>query len=424
VIVTVIQVAFEGVRWQLAPAYFVTLYLFFVWSRPVDTPLVPGRWPAVVGIGLYGAAAALCLALPVFELPVPTGRYPVGTVTLHWVDPDRQDPRTDRPDGYRELMVQIWYPAARAGPGEPYRTFAETSFRTQQLALVRTHSARGVPLAPGSDRFPLVVFEHSSKGRRDHNVLQTEELASHGFVVVGVDHPYESSRVVFPDGRIARLAVEPPEDELRVRAADVRFVLDEMHRLDRADPTGLLTGRVDASRTGILGGSFGGAVAAELCLKDSRVKAGVNFDGLLYGDARDHRSDKPFMLFSADVPFPTAEDVERAVGPARQEMESLYLEEQYNAQFLPRGCGYWLTVRGSRHTNFADTPRYSPFTLITRAGPISPGRATEIINAYVLSFFRAYLEGRDEPLLNATTSPYPEVELKRSRNDKHWEGSS
>ncbi|MCO8276218.1 hypothetical protein M1L60_37135 [Actinoplanes sp. TRM 88003] len=57
-----------------------------------------------------------------------------------------------------------------------------------------------------------------------------EELASRGYVVAGVDHPYEARGVEFPDGRVAGcLACELSgvlPQVVRGRAADVSFLLD------------------------------------------------------------------------------------------------------------------------------------------------------------------------------------------------------
>ena len=63
--------------------------------------------------------------------------------------------------------------------------------------------------------------------------------------------------------------------------------------------------------------------------------------------------------------------------------------------------------------NFCDSPLYSPIRRLTHAGRIPPERAMEIINAYVLSFFQANLNDREETLLDAPSSPYPEAAMER-----------
>ena len=286
----ILQIAVEGPRWHMGPGYLATLGAFLACYRPRWQAARDGvpplrrlaRCGALAFIGLLLGTVVMGSVLPVFDLPEPTGTYPIGTVTLHLVDTGRKE--SNRPGEYRELMVQFWYPAEYSGPGQPYRTRAETEFKKEHLSLVKTHAAPGVPLAKGSSRFPVVIFSPSWLGRRNQNVVQAEELASHGFVVVGVDHPYGTELTVFPDGRQANTvlnswldfssdekleaSIRMIEAELKIRTADVRFVLDEVQRLNRADPQGLFTDRLDISRVGVFGHSFGGAVAAEVCLTD------------------------------------------------------------------------------------------------------------------------------------------------------------
>ncbi len=131
----------------------------------------------------------------------------------------------------------------------------------------------------------------------------TEDLVSHGFVVVTVDHPYDGAAVEFPNGAIVKstpLAV-PGNDKvltyetwyamvkplLRVRVADVRFVLDELAIIDAgknpdADGRQLphnLAGTLDLKRIGMFGHSLGGATMAQVMRADSRIRAGLSLDG-------------------------------------------------------------------------------------------------------------------------------------------------
>jgi hypothetical protein len=74
------------------------------------------------------------------SLVAPTGHYRAGTVRLHLVDPTRTDP-TSPTHGFRELMVQVWYPAlgTRGFPATPYLT-----------PLAATHFLAGNNLPPGT----------------------------------------------------------------------------------------------------------------------------------------------------------------------------------------------------------------------------------------------------------------------------------
>ncbi len=140
-----------------------------------------------------------------------------------------------------------------------------------------------------------------------------EDLASHGYVVVGFDAPYRTGRVVFPDGRlITRTPENNPElvsgKEFTRRAnkllaawtADIAFVLDRLERLNTSDPSGRFARRLDMTRIGVFGHSFGGAQAAQFCHDDERCRAGIDIDGAPLGSVVLAGIHKPFMFLLSD----------------------------------------------------------------------------------------------------------------------------
>jgi dienelactone hydrolase len=427
----VLQVVLEGARWQIVPGYVMTLCLFFAcfWPR-----LGPSRWTAVLSIGLLLTAAGLGTVLPVFELPKLTGPFPIGTVTLHLIASAREETQSDHPGEPRELMIQIWYPAERSGPRQAYRTWAETELKTEHLALVKTHAAPGVPVATALPQYPIVLFSPSWTGRRNQNTVQAEELASQGFVVVGIDHPYSTDLTIFPDGRTAKTtlsewldcstdetlaaSIRTAEAQVRIRAEDARFVLDELERLNRFDPQGLFTNRFDISRAGIFGHSFGGAVAAEVCLTDPRFKAGIDLDGYIFGESTRKPISKPFLVLCDVLPNPMLAELETAKGPRLRELTFKTQNDRCILHALSESEGYCLSIRGTGHMNFCDSPLYSPLKCLTHAGPIRPELAMEIIDIYMVSFFQTYLNGKADHLLDAPSSRYPEVKVQRISNDR------
>jgi predicted dienelactone hydrolase len=52
-------------------------------------------------------------------------------------------------------------------------------------------------------------------------------------------------------------------DMTPIRAADSRFVLDQLGRLEQVEPGSPLVGHLDVRHTGIVGHSMGGAAAAQ-----------------------------------------------------------------------------------------------------------------------------------------------------------------
>jgi hypothetical protein len=126
--------------------------------------------------------------------------------------------------------------------------------------------------------------------------IQLEELASHGYVVFGLEHPYDTALIIRPDHRLIPLVDQVPQQagpptlaglqanlKMVVRwAADTKFALDEIETLSRRRDTRFFE-HLDLSRVGLFGHSLGGKVAARLCQGDSRVGACMNQDGEIFG---------------------------------------------------------------------------------------------------------------------------------------------
>lgn len=54
-------------------------------------------------------SAAFPLLFPVVKLPVPNGKYSVGTTFMSFIDKSRKDMFSEN-NAYRNIAVQIWYP--------------------------------------------------------------------------------------------------------------------------------------------------------------------------------------------------------------------------------------------------------------------------------------------------------------------------
>ncbi len=417
----------ERYRLQMAPLYAVTLCIMVVgclqYFRAVEIPM-----PAIVaGIAAVLISVAAGWAVPVFRLPKPSGPYRIGTLVYHVTgSPLNSDPAR------HELMAQVWYPsdALAAGPGDSYRPYPRglLPWKTSHLALVETHATRGAPLSSHMPQYPLLLFSPSWGGQRGQNMVLVEHLVSHGFVVVGIDHPHSSGIVVFPDGHVVREDPDPGEDysseavfqaflaagekRLRARVDDVELVLNAIEEWHHHDPQGVLTGRLDLDRIGIFGHSFGGAVAAEACRLDPRLKAGVDMDGLLFGRTASEGVNRPFLFFSEDVPSPSPTAARGSV-EGRMFVISSIQKTAIRRTFDLRE-GYCVRVRGAYHRNYSDSPLFSPFRFLTHAGPIEPRRAFEIVNDYVLNFFQYTLLGLPAPLMKGPSPKYPEATIEIS----------
>ena len=272
-------------------------------SRHRARPVMMGGMGASAGAGDPPAGR------PTPYLPEPTGPSPVGTTSLHLTDASRPDPWAAGVSA-RELMVSLWYPAAPTdGRRAPYMTPAEsellladasiTAVPPDALSTVRTNAVSGAPPAGRSRGLPFVVLSPGFIHPRSVLTALAEDLASHGYVVAGVDHTYESVATAFPDGRVTTcLAREAPrrdrkEKVVAGRAADVCFVLGE---LTGAHPAWPGAGLIDPSRMAMAGHSIGGAATIATMLADSRIRAGIDMDGATTASIPGHGLSRPFLF--------------------------------------------------------------------------------------------------------------------------------
>jgi dienelactone hydrolase len=429
-LVAACQIFLEGWRLHLLPAYLCIILLFAFRYGRFGFPfrvLLAGS----VALGALASGVASYL-FPVFVLPEPRGPYRVGTFVSYLVDPSRHERHSQSPSAPRELMIQVWYPA-KDGPGERalYRDPRINNWKLLHLRWVRTHSFSNLAVADQPRAFPIVLFSPSSGGNRDQNTFETEELASQGYVVVGIDHPYSSSRVFFPDGRVARsvpwvdtssraaFEATTRKVELMVQdhVADARFVLDEMERWNQRDSKHLLAGRLDVTKTGVIGHSFGGALAAEACLSDSRILAGINMDGWMFGQAEKSGISKPFFFMLSDAPEPDRAQLDTLPesGRVMAERDIEHLQTIQNS--LERYGGYELTLLGAGHFSYADMALFSRLSRFSGAGTLDPYRGYAIVNAFTLAFFDRYLRNQAAPLLDAGGFP-GEVRYKQWKKNR------
>lgn len=181
--------------------------------------------------------------------------------------------------GDRSFSVEIWYPAASdtAASNEPIESYAVREIdRTRYAGLLakspascasRTlHAARDAVPAEGT--FPLLVFSHCHECTRFSSASLAEHLASHGFAVAAPDH---AGNTLFDalDGTPLPL----DSSTLRLRADDVKAVLDALLDPASASVPEPLRGRFDGSKIGVYGHSFGSVTTGLVAQEDVRVKA-------------------------------------------------------------------------------------------------------------------------------------------------------
>ena len=397
------------------------------------------------------------------SLPAPSGPYGVARVSYALTDHSRSEPLSNLQGARRRVMAFVWYPTDRkATPGvktAPYLPdfdkvtsklsaddlggmFRPSKFKDiDSLPQIPVLEAAGI--ARGRQRFPLLLFSH---GWGNPTFLYTAELAdivSHGYIVVAVDHPYDTTYTLFPGGDLVLFAQDRFNAESRkpkgtanyarerveVMGDDNRFVLTEILRYanTRASRAPFYK-HVDESAIAAFGHSIGGLAAARTCQIDARVKACMDQDS---DDDRgspfvvtplDKTEQQPFLLFvaaSADlwspgVVNPTDSDL-IAQKMTRADYTAWLRRSQTNETDQLAGIpGGSYRVKlfglpGFTHRSFTDQ------TLLDFSGDKEGNDVHnfQVAQQYILAFFDKYLKGRPQTALDSQSPVDPRVKIER-----------
>jgi dienelactone hydrolase len=352
-------------------------------------------------------------------LPEPTGPYPAGTASVWLTDASRPDPWVSGVNA-RELMVSLWYPAVPSdGRRARYMTPAESELQLTSrgitgvlpdtLSTVETNAVSDARPAGRQHSLPLVVLSPGFANSRSTLTALAEDLASHGYVVAGIDHTYESHATAFPDGRVTTcLAREAPrgdrnEEVAAGRAADVCFVLDE---LTGAHPAWPGAGLIDPSRIGMAGHSAGGAAAIAAMLADSRIRAGIDMDGSTAAPIPDEGLARPFLFLGKQSNYTPGSGI--IASPDGKHVKGSVLTWERDWELLT-GWKRWLVVAGAVHASFTDLALLADQIGIDTGADLPGARSLDITRAYVRAFFDQHLGGRPQALLDQPSPRYPEV---------------
>ncbi|MGW0227509.1 alpha/beta hydrolase [Actinopolymorpha singaporensis] len=398
--------------------------------RAVTVSAVLGAF--LVASGADVAAARTASADILLRLPAPTGPHPVGLTTWYLVDRSRRDP-WDGTIPVRELVATVFYPARgvrRHPPAPQLAPVAAAVFGALapyqhpglpvagvDWAATMTHAHQDAPAAPA--RRPVLLHSPGGGDPRGFGAGLAQDLASHGFVVVTVDHPGDALVVEFPGtteyrGDVVRTTAfrEDPRSNpatfdtmISTRIADLRFVLDQVEVLagggnpdatGRVLPTGLARA-VDPRRVGVYGHSAGGTAVAQATYDDRRMDAAIDLEGYLDHPGErpgepgrlfpvaEYGVNRPLLLWGTDG-FPDRAGMERSWQPMLAH---------------PGGWTRRRELRDAAHWAFTDFAAFAPqlqaaglMTADARTalvGAIEPTRSVPTVRTGVREFFACHL---------------------------------
>ena len=301
VVLLIAGVVLEGTRPQIvASATMAVLSVAVVlWARSARSARLATASAVVLSLLCVGVAGA-AWALPPMHVAAGSGAYRVGVDSKVWVDDSRDARGGDAPGERRSLPVSIWYPTDASGEPAPYlpqRDHAaeltdaladqyglpaivfDSLERAKGQALWRGHPAEG--------RFPVVIASPGLGSTRWFFTSWAQEIASHGVVVIALDHPYDAAATELADGTVAFSELQATGDDARdqaiadagarIRAADIRAVIDRMEtEPDKAS----VVRSADLAHIIAAGHSMGGAAAIEAARLDSRITGVIDIDGM------------------------------------------------------------------------------------------------------------------------------------------------
>ncbi len=364
-------------------------------------------------------------------LPKPTGEYFVGTENLFLTDSSRNEKLTLKWGDKRSLQLKIWYPSDVKGEKENlylkdyagkvlwenYRIFNDDKSFFDSIKTYSTFSYENIPISNKQKSFPLIVFSQGYYfGLDDFYTALMENLASHGYIVVSITHPYDQVITNRPDGSVVNIkkyrvmkaymqwkkvefmhkknpdtantrqvnrilkaylrGMRIFKKSVRIWTKDARFVMDTLQKINDNSTNNRWYGKIDFSKVATMGQSVGGAVAGQICYVDERVKAAVNLDCFQFGDLYQHEMKKPVLLLQSDM-YPLW-----AIGN-----KVIYSKTE---------PFYSIKLKDTRHFIFSDCCLFPVEHNKKMRYLIGPGKIMEnvvLINQYITSFYDHHLKG-------------------------------
>ncbi len=302
-----------------------------------------------------------------------TGELPAATALYTWTDESRVEAFSSN-GGKRGVTVQFYYPESGGS-------------------------------------YPLAVYSHGACSTPDANDSTCRELASNGYVVAAVGHPYHAMFVTDTDGNtipvdseFMRLAMSGPlthtnaemlayyREWMKTRADDINFVLDTILAHAEANEPDVFA-VIDTEHIGLFGHSMGGAACEAVGRQREDIDAVIVMEGMLLGELTG-ADETGFTYGSTPYPLPLLDINSDSI--ASRGMDKMFGSREYVNFSIVKSSpdAKEVTFRNAAHMNFCDLPITSPpIAAMFGVGSRDPRECIEAVNGIVLEYFNHYLKG-------------------------------
>lgn len=313
------------------------------------------------------------ILFPKYEEPKVTGHHEVCAIMDTWIDEARRETYSETEEN-RSVTVKFWYPQENG-------------------------------------TYPLVIFSHGATGIIDSNFSTCKELASNGYVVVSIGHPYQAMFVEDIYGKMTFIDTEfmnqvmtdngsdSPEHEkavyenskewLEVRTGDVNFVLDTIYEKCKVEEADIFN-KIDIEKIGLFGHSLGGATVVAVGRQRDDIDAVIDLEGTMFGEYTGFVNDE-YMMNAEPYPIPVLDVNSAAV---YKEASSLAGREYVNFYIGRKAKNFREVIfYNAAHLNFTDLPLVSPILAnMLGTGEVAPLLCVEAMNEMILHYFDYYLK--------------------------------
>ncbi|KAI0143688.1 hypothetical protein GGR57DRAFT_483215 [Xylariaceae sp. FL1272] len=342
-------------------------------------------------------------------IPPPTGPYSVGITKQTIPYYNTHDPVSPNGTSTR-FLATIFYPTAQKleSEPEPYLNPETAAYYEQQfnystgvLASMTSTLQKDAPFLTEYETeespHPTLIYNSCGIGPpTEVNTILLSDLASYGYVIIGLDHPFEQPFIRFPDGTTVNGVTLNSSDLTLVEEIYELRLLDNNVFLDYLpELTTQLDAPFDTSKLGIFGCSLGGASALGSLQVRPELVSGLNVDGSFWGNLTTNTSvadvAKPVFLLGMGghagdwTTFP------------------LWQTGSYFGKVL---------VQGALHHDFRDDAFWKTVDQGSdpSLGTIDGFRAMHIVRTIVKAFFNYTLLGHRSPILEGPSEEWPELQ--------------